>query len=127
MERSDGKAPRRLVERARTRAPGVRGEVLSVVAEVPRNLRWFEGNFPGDPVLPGAAQLVLVHLWAAEAWTDCRRLARVQQLKLYRPIRPGDVVRVELERLDAEAPTLALRVARDGSIVTSATLVFDSF
>jgi len=66
----------------------------AVVAKVSTDVQspWFSGHFPGDPVLPGIAQLHMV--------TDCieqvlqqqfvlRNLVRVKFKKL---IRPGDVL-----------------------------------
>jgi len=66
----------------------------AVVAKVCTDAQspWFSGHFPGDPILPGVAQLNMV--------TECieqvlqqklvlRNLARVKFKKL---IRPGDVL-----------------------------------
>jgi 3-hydroxyacyl-[acyl-carrier-protein] dehydratase len=65
---------------------------------------FFDGHFPGDPVLPAVAQLSgLVEPVAQRAWPSLGALQRASQLKFHRVCRPGE--------------TLALRCEREGRTV----------
>ena len=65
---------------------------------------FFDGHFPGDPVLPAVAQLSgLVEPVAQRAWPSLGSLVGASQLKFHRVCRPGE--------------TLALRCERDGRSV----------
>ncbi len=66
---------------------------------VPPNLRYFDGHFDGDPILPGIVQVNELVLERAEAvWPDLGHLQRIERLKFQHPIRPGDSIRLELRR-----------------------------
>ena len=63
---------------------------------------FFDGHFPGQPILPGVFQLEMVR--SAAEWMLNRSLAisTVRKAKFHRPIRPGDTVRLQV-KLTAEA------------------------
>ncbi len=61
--------------------------------EIPRESPWFEGHFPGHPILPGIA-----HLAVAERALGS--LAAVRFLKLRRPVTPGDVLDLAVRESD---------------------------
>lgn len=62
------------------------------------DLIWFEGHFPGQPVLPGIAQVHLAAQWAAQLWDWEPHGANLSQLKFRQILRPGDVVHLKLTR-----------------------------
>lgn len=78
-------------------------EILEIVAEhrrlraaLPLPSRFFEGHFPGRPVLPAVAQLALLdvllrHLHGREA-----RIVELVQYRLLSPVLPGEEVQVHL-------------------------------
>lgn len=58
---------------------------LHVCADCP----WFEGHFPGRPILPGVVQIGWA-AWFAAGWTGCDTPpTRLERVKFRRPIRPG--------------------------------------
>jgi 3-hydroxymyristoyl/3-hydroxydecanoyl-(acyl carrier protein) dehydratase len=66
---------------------------------VPKGHRSFEGHFPGDPVMPAAAQLDVLVLPRIESlWPELGRPRSAPRLKFHRPIRPGAGVRLHLVR-----------------------------
>jgi acyl-CoA synthetase (AMP-forming)/AMP-acid ligase II len=61
-------------------------------------LIWFEGHFPGEPVLPGIAQVHLAVQWAERLWEWAPEGANLSRLKFRHVVRPGDQVRLTLQR-----------------------------
>ncbi len=62
------------------------------------DLIWFEGHFPGQPVMPGIAQVHLAAQWSARIWNWKPQTANLSQLKFRQILRPGDEVRLKLAR-----------------------------
>lgn len=77
-------------------------EVDAAVAEfevyVPRDLYSLRGHFRGAPIVPGVAQLELARSAAATRWPALGQLRTVRRLKYLRPLRPGEHLRLVLER-----------------------------
>lgn len=61
--------------------------------EIPEQSPFFAGHFPGHPILPGIAHLALVARELGGA-----PIAEVRNLKLRRPVLPGDVLELTLDR-----------------------------
>jgi 3-hydroxyacyl-[acyl-carrier-protein] dehydratase len=59
-------------------------------AQVPAESTWFSGHFPGDPVLPGIAQLGMAFEAACRALGGKYRVTGFNRIKFKKIIRPGD-------------------------------------
>jgi 3-hydroxymyristoyl/3-hydroxydecanoyl-(acyl carrier protein) dehydratase len=88
--------------------------------EVHSELVYFDGHFPVSPILPGIAELA----WAVDAARALLgsepRIASIEALKFGEPVRPGDRLRLEVQRASGR---LAFRVVRGGREVASGRLV----
>ena len=73
-------------------------EGAKIELHMPQELVWFEGHFPGAPVLPGIAQVHLASQWAEYLWRWRPIGANLSRLKFRHVIRPGDNVRLTLAR-----------------------------
>ncbi len=80
--------------------------------EIPASSPWFEGHFPGHPILPGIAQLALVESALGAP------LAEVRAVKLRRPVGPGEVLDLSLGDPDGEGWT-RFELRREGEAVSS--------
>jgi len=77
---------------------------------VPADLLYFQGHFPGAPILPAIAQLLTLVLDRIHfLWPELGQPRRVARLKFMRAIDPGDEIEVHLERTGAEVRFTLLR------------------
>lgn len=118
-------APRsRLEPEAEEALPAPAGrEARRLVFTVAPDLRWFEGHFPGFPILPGVVQLDrLVLVQVERLWPGVGRVRSVRRLKFMKVIRPGDRIVLDLER-DPAAGTVGFTVDGPDGRCASGTLV----
>jgi len=78
-------------------------EIVAMTVEVPEDMLYFEGHFPGFPILPGVAQLVpLILAQIREAWPELDQPKRLSRLKFRQPVFPGATLELRLERRGAQ-------------------------
>lgn len=70
---------------------GIKAEI-----QVPADVTWFDGHFPGEPILPGVAQIALV----------------IQLLKtaLKKPVAPQSISRVRFKKVIRPEETIAVHI-----------------
>jgi 3-hydroxymyristoyl/3-hydroxydecanoyl-(acyl carrier protein) dehydratase len=85
--------------------------------EIPADLAWCRGHFPGFPIVPG----VVLLRWALAQGRRCFGTGEAEalalQVKFRRPVRPGD--RLTLELRHAPAIRRLAFAYRDGEAVCS--------
>lgn len=100
-------------------------EVRRLTFTIAPDLRWFEGHFPGFPVLPGVAQLDrLVLVQVERLWPGAGVARAVKRLKFSKVIRPGERIALVLER-DGAGGTVAFTIDGPEGRCASGTLVLD--
>jgi 3-hydroxymyristoyl/3-hydroxydecanoyl-(acyl carrier protein) dehydratase len=80
-------------------------EAVVLHLHVPHDLDYFEGHFPGLPVLPGVVQLHWAVRLAAEHLGQPCKGSRIDQLKFLAIVHPGSDLTLTL-RLDRSARAL---------------------
>lgn len=83
---------------------------------------WFDGHFPGHPVLPAVAQLALVER-SLDRLAGGGRIAALDRLRLPSQVAPGERLRLDLDRPAADgrfAFTLATAGAAGGEVASGA-------
>ena len=100
---------------------------------VTQNEPFFQGHFPDFPVMPGvlivealaqtAGVLVLSHV--PDRHRKLVLLASITSAKFRRPVRPGDVLRLEMEVLKRKASVavMAGKATVDGVVVAEAEMM----
>ncbi len=58
--------------------------------------RWYAGHFPGDPILPGIAQLQMVRELISGASQEKLSLAALSRVKFRKIVRPGETLDIQV-------------------------------
>jgi hypothetical protein len=74
-------------------------DVADISIDLTPDMIWFEGHFPGEPVLAGIAQVHMAALWAERLWGWKPSGGSLTQVKFRRILKPGHVVLLRLERV----------------------------
>lgn len=84
--------------------------------------KFFDGHFPGFPILPGVVQLAEAQRHAFRMMGREAVLKSVKKMKFVHVIRPGDEVTLELE--EKGKGEIAYSFAKGGVPCSSGVLVF---
>jgi len=92
---------------------------------VPADALWFQGHFPGDPMLPGIAQLHLV-LEAIKAHLgEGVRLTGLKRVRFKRIIRPGEFIAITAEPVPDKAGLFRFGLTVEGENACSGLMLTD--
>ena len=113
------------------------GEKLTAIKNVTINEPFFQGHFPGEPIMPGVliieamaqvggimARLSIPGVMEKEN-PDPIRFVAIDKVKFRRPVIPGDQIRFEIEalRTGSKVWKVAGKALVDGNLVAEAVLV----
>jgi len=70
---------------------------LTRQVSVPADSPWFDGHFPGDPLLPGIAQMHFVMETLRASLGKDVRLTGLKRVRFKRVVRPGETIAVSVE------------------------------
>ena len=94
--------------------------MIAATIDVPAGGAWFEGHFPGHPILPGVAELALATDALARETGRPIALQGIAFARLRQLVFPGD--RLEISARELEAERLRIDLKRDGELVANAEL-----
>jgi len=98
------------------------GDDASVEVVVPQDARYFEGHFPGAPILPGVAQIIALSEEPARiAWPDLGAAVGLRRVKFQKAIRPGDRLELKLTR---KTEKVTFQVLKESEVCSKGILVF---
>lgn len=113
---------------------GDEGQSISALKNVTINEPYFDGHFPGNPVMPGVLQLEAMAQTAGILMlrlsnNACKTafLMSADKVKFRRPVRPGDqlVIKARLTKLKgAKLAAAVVECSVGGEVVSSADLMF---
>lgn len=130
------KYPMLLVDRILHIEQGIGGTGLK---NVTMNESYFEGHFPGEPVMPGVLVIECMAQTAAAVFSYNREdgsqtnsgkrpryLARIQSMKFRKKIIPGDQLIIEVRMIKQFGPMLKIFAEAQvhGEVVASGSLTF---
>ena len=91
------------------------------MSAVTLNSAYFEGHFPGRPILPGVALLAIVLETLARDTGRAAALRAIPYARLRRPVGPTDALAVEAR--DSEGGRVRFDVRCDGALVANGELI----
>ncbi len=94
---------------------------------VPTDSPWFEGHFPGEPILPGIA---IVHTVEQAILKDIQKnnervvLDELRRIRFVQPVRPGEELKITVLREDTGGEILfSFKVINKENIVCSGLII----
>ncbi len=94
---------------------------------VPTDSSWFEGHFPGEPILPGIALIHTVQqtiLHNAQKKNEQVRLGELRKVRFVQPVRPGETLKLNIAREDAgDEIVYSFKILKDENIVSSGLII----
>jgi 3-hydroxyacyl-[acyl-carrier-protein] dehydratase len=111
---------------ALVKMPGVNTAQLKATIVIPADGPWFEGHFPGKPLLPGVTELALAIAALRQETGKPLLLRRVGFARLRHLVRPGD--RLELSARESSGPEdqtarLRFELARGSLLVANGEFI----
>lgn len=95
---------------------------LSAEVYIPADSKWFDGHFPGNPVLPGIAQLGMAFELIGIMLGTSLHAKEVSRVRFKQMILPGDRVVVSAERKTKREGLFAFRITKDDELVCSGNM-----
>lgn len=111
----------------------IEGKKITAVKNVTYNEPFFQGHFPGHPVMPGVLQLEAIAqaagvltLKKAENFHKLAYLTSAENVKFRQPVVPGDVLVIEVEIIKDRAKISKARgvCSVNGKVVSQAEVTF---
>jgi 3-hydroxymyristoyl/3-hydroxydecanoyl-(acyl carrier protein) dehydratase len=69
---------------------------LTFMLNLPENLHWFDGHFPGNPILPAVVQVDWAVYFGNDLGCDARKFTGMPRLKFMVVITPGTELKLVL-------------------------------
>jgi 3-hydroxyacyl-[acyl-carrier-protein] dehydratase len=101
------------------------GDVLTAEVHIPPGSRWFDGHFPGAPVLPGIAQLGMVFDLIRYAFNQPIRVSEVSRVRFKQIVGPDDRLAVTAVPRPARPGSYVFRITKGNELVCSGTMVVE--
>ena len=86
------------------------------------DLKFFKGHFDGQPLMPAAAQILLVNALVTGGTNWNARVQGGEHIKFSRPIEPGDLIKLHLVRTTQTSAQFTL-VKQDGSLASKGNVL----
>jgi len=99
---------------------------LSADVHVPPESPWFSGHFPGNPILPGVAQLGMVLDALRHAFDDSLRVVEVSRVRFKQMVLPGDRLVVTAEARPNKVGSYTFRITKGDELVCNGTMVVEA-
>jgi len=97
------------------------GEMHTEVRIPPESL-WFSGHFPGEPILPGIAQLGIAYDTVCKALGHPISITGFSRVKFKKIIRPGDCLKVIITPKEDMKGVYVFRIVAGDDLACSGTM-----
>jgi 3-hydroxyacyl-[acyl-carrier-protein] dehydratase len=90
---------------------------------IPADSPWFNGHFPGDPMLPGIAQLHLVMEAIRTSLGIDVRLAGLKRVRFKRVIRPEEIIDITADPVPDKPGMIRFQLTIEGENACSGLML----
>ena len=94
-------------------------------AEVGPDSPWFSGHFPGEPILPGVAQLEMALDAIKRLNQKSLRISGVKRVRFKQVIRPDDKLRITVAPHKKDTLSYLFRIMVNGELASSGILMVE--
>ncbi len=104
-----------------------RSDKNEIVAEVhvPSDSPWFRGHFPGEPILPGVAQIGMVIDAIRQAQNQDLKVSGVRRVRFKQIIRPDDQLKIIAAPLKQNAGAYSFRILIEDEAACSGVMMVE--
>jgi len=92
-------------------------------AEVMPDSPWFSGHFPGDPILPGIAQLAMVFDVITQLGNQNLKISGIRKVRFKQIIRPNDNLRIIATPHKGNATSFSFQVKVKEEVACSGIMI----
>lgn len=100
-----------------------RNAVPARQVSVPADAIWFQGHFPGDPLLPGIAQLHLVMETIRGSLSGGIHLAGLKRVRFKRVIRPQETIAIAADPVQDKPGLYRFQLTVGGEMACSGLMI----
>ncbi len=75
---------------------------INATIQVREGSLWFRGHFPGNPILPGIAQLSMVFDLIQQSSDQKRKIKKINKTKFRKPVKPDDTLEITIISKDID-------------------------
>ena len=91
---------------------------------IPHNLSWFDGHFPGRPILPGVVQTHWAHHYGHKFFPIHTAFSHLEVIKFQQVIRPGESIQLSLQWIPTSSK-LTFTYSSNQKKLSSGRVVFE--
>lgn len=99
---------------------------ISADIQIPRDSTWFSGHFPGDPILPGIAQLGMVFDVIHQLGNQNMKISSINRVRFKQIIRPDDHLKIIAVPRENYAESYSFRIMVGKKLVCSGVMTLES-
>ena len=93
--------------------------------QVPSDSPWFDGHFPGEPILPGVAQIGMVFDAIRKARNQDLKISSVRRVRFKQIIRPDDKFKLIAAPLKENAGAYSFRILVENEVVCNGVMMVE--
>ena len=93
--------------------------------QVPSDSPWFDGHFPGEPILPGVAQIGMVFDAIRKARNQDLKISSVRRVRFKQIIRPDDKLKLIAAPLKENTGAYSFRILVENEAVCSGVMMVE--
>ncbi len=99
---------------------------MAALARVGADSPWFSGHFPGEPILPGIAQLAMVVEAVEAAMGRAVKPSAIRRVRFRRVIQPDEPFSILVTPREEGAPIFNFKIDVEGENACSGILVMEN-